>query len=42
MGLNGDNGEIEKELWETAEKLRGPVEAAEYARQDIDFKFRYI
>ena len=30
MAINGDNGEMEKELWDTAEKLRGPVEAAEY------------
>jgi type I restriction enzyme M protein len=30
MAINGDNGEMKKELWETAEKLRGPVEAAEY------------
>ncbi len=30
MAINGDNGEMEKELWESAEKLRGPVEAAEY------------
>lgn len=30
MVINGDNGEMEEELWETAEKLRGPVEAAEY------------
>jgi type I restriction enzyme M protein len=30
MSINGDNGEMEYELWESAEKLRGPVEAAEY------------
>ena len=30
MAINGDSGEMEKELWDTAEKLRGPVEAAEY------------
>jgi type I restriction enzyme M protein len=30
MAINGDNGKMEEELWETAEKLRGPVEAAEY------------
>ena len=30
MAINGDNGEMEKELWESAEKLRGPVEPAEY------------
>jgi len=30
MAINGDNGEMETELWESAEKLRGPVESAEY------------
>ncbi len=30
MAINGDNGEIETKLWDSAEKLRGPVEAAEY------------
>lgn len=30
MTINGDNGELEKKLWDSAEKLRGPVEAAEY------------
>lgn len=30
MAINRSNGEMDKELWETAEKLRGPVEAAEY------------
>ncbi len=30
MAINGDNGEFEKKLWDSAEKLRGPVEASEY------------
>ncbi len=30
MAISGENGKMEKELWETAEKLRGSVEAAEY------------
>ena len=31
MAIAGDsNGELEKKLWETAEKLRGPVDPSEY------------
>lgn len=30
MAISGDDGEMQKQLWETAEKLRGPVEASEY------------
>jgi len=30
MGINGDDGEFEKSLWQSAEGLRGPVESAEY------------
>ncbi len=30
MSINGDNGEFEKSLWQSAEGLRGPVESAEY------------
>jgi len=30
VSINGDNGEFERGLWQSAEKLRGPVEAAEY------------
>ncbi|MWV64487.1 N-6 DNA methylase [Halorubrum sp. JWXQ-INN 858] len=31
MSVTGDsNGELEKKLWETAEKLRGPVDPSEY------------
>jgi len=30
MAINGDNGEFEKSLWQSAEGLRGPVESAEY------------
>lgn len=30
MAINGDDGEFEKSLWQSAEGLRGPVESAEY------------
>ncbi len=30
MAINGDDGEFEKKLWDSAKKLRGPVEASEY------------
>lgn len=30
MSINGENGEFEKKLWQSAEGLRGPVESAEY------------
>lgn len=30
MSINGDNGEFEESLWQSAEGLRGPVESAEY------------
>jgi type I restriction enzyme M protein len=30
MSINGDSGEFEKSLWQSAEGLRGPVESAEY------------
>lgn len=30
MSINGDNGEFEQSLWQSAEGLRGPVESAEY------------
>ncbi|SEH11513.1 type I restriction enzyme M protein [Natronorubrum sediminis] len=30
MSINGDNGDFEKSLWQSAEGLRGPVESAEY------------
>ncbi|WP_237560428.1 type I restriction-modification system subunit M [Halolamina rubra] len=30
MSINGDDGKFERGLWQSAEKLRGPVEAAEY------------
>jgi len=30
VSINGDNGEFEESLWQSAEGLRGPVESAEY------------
>jgi type I restriction enzyme M protein len=30
MSINGNNGEFEKSLWQSAEGLRGPIESAEY------------
>lgn len=43
MSINGDNGEFEKSLWQSAEGLRGPVESAEYKHIVLGLLFlRYM
>lgn len=40
MAIAGDsNGELEKKLWETAEKLRGPVDPSEYKDYTLGLLF---
>jgi len=43
VSINGDNGEFEESLWQSAEGLRGPVESAEYKHIVLGLLFqRYM